>query len=125
MNVPDADIREARTGTVSRVLGRFGIDTSRFVSVLLAELCLLNLVDLLLTRYVLRLGFASESNAVMGYFIRQGTLAAGAFKLGIVTLGAALLWLLRNRGTAIVGAVLLAGVFAAVVAYQVAWILEN
>ena len=116
---------DPRRDWASSLLGRLGVSAPHLLLILLAEVWLLNLADLLLTRYVLRLGFATESNAVMDYFIRQGHLAAGVFKLGIVTLGIALLWLLRRRAGVMLGAVLLTGVFAAVVAYQVAWIVGH
>ena len=52
---------------------------------------MLNVVDLALTRYAMWLGFATESNGVMDYFLRAGTLPALLFKVGIVSLGAILL----------------------------------
>ncbi|MFA4965076.1 MAG: DUF5658 family protein [Thermoleophilia bacterium] len=91
---------------------------------LLVELWALNVADLLLTRHVIGLGFASESNGVMSYFLQQGTVPAAAFKIGVVTVGALLLWRLRVYRAALVAAVLLTGVFAAVVAYQVFWSLS-
>lgn len=118
-------VAAVRTDWASSLLARLGVSAPQLLVLLLAEVWLLNLADLLLTRYVLRLGFATESNVVMGYFIRQGHFAAGAFKLGIVTLGVVLLWLLRRRAGVVLGAVLLAGVFAAVVAYQVGWIVGH
>ena len=42
----------------------------------LVELWILNVADLLLTRYSLWLGFAKESNGVMDYFFRSGTVPA-------------------------------------------------
>ena len=91
---------------------------------ILVELWLLNVADLLLTRYSLWLGFAKESNGVMGYFFRSGTVPAIAFKLGIVTVGALLLWRLRHYRTALFAAALLTGIFAAAVAYQAFWVLS-
>jgi len=91
---------------------------------LLIELWLLNVADLALTRYGMWLGFATESNGIMDFFLRAGTVPALAFKVGIVTVGALLLWRLRVYRVATVAAVLVAGVFAAVVAYQVLWVLS-
>jgi hypothetical protein len=116
---------EPRRDWASSLLGRLGVSAPHLLLILLAEVWLLNVADLLLTRYVLRLGFATESNVVMDYFIRQGHFAAGAFKMGIVTVGVLLLWLLRRRAGVMLGAVLLTGVFAAVVAYQAAWIVGH
>jgi len=90
----------------------------------LVELWLLNVADLLLTRYSLWLGFAKESNGVMDYFFRSGTVPAVVFKVGIVTAGALLLWRLRRYRTALFAAALLTFVFAAVVVYQALWVLS-
>ena len=92
---------------------------------LLVELWLLNVADLALTRYHgMWLGFATESNGIMDFFLRAGTVPALAFKVGIVTVGALFLWRLRVYRISTVAAALVAGVFAAVVAYQVLWVLS-
>jgi hypothetical protein len=96
----------------------------RLLILLLIELWVLNVADLALTRYALWLGFATESNGIMDYFLRAGTLPTLLFKVGIVSLGALLLWRLRAYTVATVAAALVAGVFAAVVAYQVFWVLS-
>lgn len=90
----------------------------------LLELWVLNVADLLLTRYALWLGFATEENGVMRYFLHEGTLLAAAFKIGIVTVGVVALWRVRRRPAALGAAILLTVVFAAVVAYQAAWVLS-
>lgn len=105
----------------ARRLGDFG---RGLLLVLLIELWLLNLADLLLTRHVLWRGLAQESNFVMDYFFRQGTLQAAAFKVGIVTIGVLLLWRLRHYPAALAAAVLLTLSFAAVVAYQLVWVVN-
>ncbi len=91
---------------------------------LLVELWVLNVADLALTRYGMWLGFATESNGIMDFFLRAGTVPALAFKVGIVTVGALFLWRLRVYRIATVAAALVAVVFAAVVAYQVLWVLS-
>jgi len=90
----------------------------------LIELWLLNLIDLVLTRYSLWLGFASESNGVMRHFFNEGTWLAAVFKIGIVTAGALLLGRIRAYRSALFAAIILAGFFAAVVVYQALWILS-
>ncbi len=104
------------------LLARLGIDGEQLLFWLLLELWVLNAADLLLTHYSLWLGFATESNGVMAYFLHEGTLVAAVFKIGIVSVGALLLWRVRRRPSALVAAVALTAVFAAVVAYQVIWI---
>jgi hypothetical protein len=91
---------------------------------LLVQLWVLNVVDLALTRYAMWLGFATESNGIMDYFLRAGTLPALLFKVGMVSLGALLLWRLRRYTVATAAAALVACVFAAVVAYEVFWVLS-
>ena len=103
------------------LLGPFGM---RVLFWLLVELWVLNVADLLLTRYSLSLGFATESNGVMDYFFKSGEVPSVAFKLGIVTVGTLLLWRLRHYRTALFAASLLTAVFAAVVAYQAIWVLS-
>lgn len=88
----------------------------------LCYLWLLNVADLALTSYGIWLGFASEGNGVMRFFLHQGTVAAALFKVGIVTAGALLLWGLRRYRTALVAAAVLTGVLAAVVTYQAFWL---
>jgi hypothetical protein len=96
----------------------------RLLLLLLVELWLLNVADLALTRYGIWLGFATESNGIMAYFLRAGTLPALLFKVGIVSLGALLLWRLRAYAVATVAAALVGFVLAAVVAYQAFWLLS-
>ena len=100
-------------------LGPFGV---RVLFWLLVALWLLNVADLTLTSYGIWLGFASESNGVMRYFLHQGTVTAAVFKVGLVTAGALVLWRLRRYRSALIAAVLLVGVFAAVVSYQAFWL---
>lgn len=94
----------------------------RTLLLLLLALCTLNVLDFTLTRYAMWLGFATESNAVMDFFFRQGDVPAAIFKFGIVTGGAAALWRLRRHRAALAAGALLAFLFAAVVTYQGLWI---
>lgn len=115
-----AEPRAPRRARIRRTyVGPFG---RQVLVYLLAGLWLLNITDLLLTKYALWLGFATESNDVMRYFLHVGTFTASVFKVGIVTIGVLVLWRLRRYRAALFAAVLLAGIFAAVVAYQVFWL---
>jgi len=107
------------------MMGRLGIDRQRLLVLLLVALWLLNVADLALTRYAMWLGFAIESNGVMDYFLRAGAAPALAFKVGIVSVGALLLWRLRAHRTSLLGAMALCAVFAAVVTYQALWALTR
>ncbi len=109
-----------RRSRIRRVyVGPFG---QQALAYLLVGLWLLNVADLLLTKYALWLGFATESNDVMRYFLHVGTVTAAVFKVGIVTVGVLVLWRLRRYRAALFAAVMLAGIFAAVVAYQLFWL---
>ena len=57
-----------------RGLARFGVAGEQLLFWLLLALWVLNVADLLLTHYVLWLGFATEENGVMRYFLHEGTL---------------------------------------------------
>lgn len=109
---------------VRRTLPRPSESRDQLLLLLLAQLWALNVADLALTRYAMWLGFATESNGIMDYFLRAGTVPALAFKVGIVTVGALLLWRLRVYRVATVAAALLAAVLAAVVVYQALWVLS-
>ncbi len=101
---------------------RLGTPRPQVVTWLLIELWVLNIADLLLTRRAIWLGFATESNRVMGHFLRAGTLSAVVFKVGVVTVGSLLLWRLRRHRAALLAAVALTAFFAAVVAYEALWV---
>jgi len=101
---------------------RLGAPRPQVVAWLLVELWVLNIADLLLTRRAIWLGFATESNRVMGHFLREGTLSAVVFKVGVVTVGSLLLWRLRRHRAALLAAVALTAFFAAVVAYEALWV---
>jgi hypothetical protein len=102
-------------------LGELG---RRVLLLLLAALVVLNVVDFALTRYSLWLGFATESNSVMDFLFKESDVAAALFKFGMVTGGAAALWLLRRYRAALLAGVLLTAVFAAVVVYQALWLVS-
>jgi len=96
----------------------------RLLLLLLIQLWLLNAADLALTRYSMWLGFATESNGIMDFFLRAGTVPALAFKIGIVTVGALFLWRLKDYRAATVAGALLTIILAAVVVYQALWVLS-
>ncbi len=101
-----------------------GASGQRVLLILLLALVVLNIADFALTRYSLWLGFATESNGVMDFFFEQSDAAAAVFKIGIVTGGAAALWLLRRYRAALLAGVLLTAAFTAVVVYQALWIVS-
>ena len=86
---------------------------------LLFALWVLNVMDLTLTSQAISSGLATESNRVMAYFLDAGPLQAALFKLGVVSAGVGVLWLLRRYRVTLVATTALAVVFAFVVLYQV------
>ena len=86
---------------------------------LLLALWVFNVADLVLTSQAVASGLATESNQVMAYFLDAGPLQAALFKLGVVSAGVGVLWLLRRYRVALVAAAALAMVFGLVVLYQV------
>jgi hypothetical protein len=97
---------------------RQGVARVNLVFWLLLALWLFNIADLVLTRRALSLGVAHEANRIMGYFLEAGLLPALIFKVGVVTLGAVLLWCLRRHAATLVVTTALASTYALVVLYQ-------
>jgi Domain of unknown function (DUF5658) len=97
---------------------RRGVARVNLVFWLLLALWVFNIADLVLTRRALSLGMAREANHVMAYFLAAGLLPAVIFKVGIVTLGALLLWCLRRHAATLMVAAALASAYALVVVYQ-------
>jgi Domain of unknown function (DUF5658) len=97
---------------------RQGVARVNLVFWLLLALWVFNIADLVLTRRALRLGMAREANRVMAYFLAAGLLPAVVFKVGIVTLGALLLWRLRRHAATLMVTAGLASAYALVVLYQ-------
>jgi hypothetical protein len=100
---------------------RQGIGRRSVMLVALLALWAFNVCDFLLTTASLRAGVAVEANGLMAVLLRAGPLPALAFKIGVVTLGAALLWRLRRHRLTITASMILAALYAAVVLYQVVW----
>ena len=86
---------------------------------LLFALWVLNVMDLTLTSQAISSGMATESNRVMAYFLHAGPLQAALFKLGVVSAGVGVLWLLRRHRVTLVATTALTVVFGLVVLYQV------
>jgi hypothetical protein len=97
---------------------RQGVARVNLVFWLLLALWVFNIADLVLTRQALSLGMAHEANRIMGYFLQAGLVPALIFKVGIVTLGAVLLWRLRRHAATLVVSTALASTYALVVLYQ-------
>lgn len=91
---------------------------------LLLALWVFNVCDFLLTREALAAGRAIEANGVMSRAFHSGTVPAFAFKIGVVTAGALLLWRFRGHHAVLLASALLASVFAAIVTYQALWVMD-
>ncbi len=97
---------------------RHGLARTRLLAWLLAIVWLANLCDLLLTLRALSLGRATEANRLMAAVLQGGSLGAALIKVGGVTLGVVLLWVLRRRGMVLPATAVLALAFVALVVYE-------
>ena len=97
---------------------RHGLARSRLLAWLLITLWLANLTDLLLTLRAVAAGRATEANGVMSYFLHAGSLAAGVFKVGLVSAAVVLLWILRRRSVVLPATAALTLALVALVAYE-------
>ena len=88
----------------------------------LASLWLLNICDIVLTRQALQSGVAREANRFMGFVLGMGWLPALAFKIGIVSIGVAVLWRYRRSRLARSASMALAGFYTVVVLYQAVFV---
>jgi hypothetical protein len=79
----------------------------------------LSLLDFFLTLTLLRLGF-TEANPVMDYFFRSSVLQAGVVKCGLVAVCALAFWSLRRFRPALLAALFMAGLYVAIVLYEIA-----
>ena len=97
---------------------RRGLARTRLLAWLLAIVWLANLCDLVLTLRALSQGRATEANRLMAVVLQGGSLGAALVKVGGVTLGVVLLWLLRRRGIVLPATAVLALGFVALVVYE-------
>jgi hypothetical protein len=95
---------------------------TRLLATMLAIVWLANIADFMLTRRAMAMGKASEGNAVLGLLMHTSGLLALVVKVALVTVGIALLWLLRAHRAALLGSAALLVLFAALVTYQALWV---
>ena len=79
--------------------------SSRWVSLTLAGVLLLNLFDLVATVFFVTAGYAEEANPVMATFLELGAPGFALAKLGLVSAGVWVLWRHRERLLARLGSV--------------------
>jgi hypothetical protein len=97
---------------------RHGLAPTSLLACLLAIVWLTNLCDLMLTLHALSLGRATEANRLMAVVLQGGSLGAVLIKVGGVTLGVVLLWVLRRRTIVLPATGVLALAFVALVVYE-------
>jgi hypothetical protein len=86
---------------------------------LLEATLVFNLVDAIVTLWVVSSGIATEANPLMARALERGPVAFAICKLGVVSLGVLVLWRERARRLAVVGAVAVFAVYLLVMAYHV------
>jgi hypothetical protein len=98
---------------------RAGVSRRDALFWLLLGLWILNFADLLLTWRSVVLGGARELNVFMARVLSWGIGPAFLVKIGIVTVGAAVIWRLRGHPRTLEATMMVAAAYAAVVVYQV------
>jgi hypothetical protein len=77
-----------------------------------------NVVDASFTIIYTDLGVAREANPLLGPALEDSPLLFMLIKLGLVSMGVALLWRLRHRRAAVIGLVASAAAYSWLVAYH-------
>lgn len=70
-----------------------------------------NVIDLIMTLFVVLTGLALEANPLLADLIEQSPLAFGATKIILVSLGVALIWMHRRRALAYAAGALCFGAY--------------
>ena len=99
------------------LLAYFGNHPASVIT-LLVLLNVLSVLDLALTLILLRLGFV-EGNPVMHYLFEGSPVQAPIVKCGVIAAASLAIWTLRRNRAALEAALFLAGVYGAVVIYEI------
>lgn len=83
-----------------------------------AAIVVLNLADALFTLVYVKLGHATESNPLMDRVLVHGPVLFMVAKLGLVSLGVALLWRLRDYRAARIGLVATSTAYVLLLGYH-------
>jgi hypothetical protein len=75
-------------------------------------------LDLMLTLILLRLGVA-EGNPLMRYLFGEGPVQAAVVKSGLIAAASLAIWTMRRRRVAVEAALFVAGLYSAVVVYEI------
>lgn len=94
------------------------------LAALLITIVVMNVADAALTLHATGSGEVVEANPVMAAALHVGAGTFAVVKLAVVCLGVLLLWWQRGHRWVLPAAALLAGVFVAVVTYQILWVLS-
>jgi uncharacterized membrane protein YqjE len=86
--------------------------------VMAAAILILNLIDGVVTLAVVHAGAAEEANPLMALSLTWGDVEFMIIKLGLVSLGVALLWRMRNNRYAAVAMTSLAAIYSLVFLYH-------
>jgi hypothetical protein len=117
-----------RRQSLSRSRARAALDASllrlrehpRALVGVLALANLLSLLDLALTRTLLRAGAALEANPAMRYVLAGGAAQATFVKIAAVAAVSLAIWALRRHRAALAAAIFFVTVYGAVVLYELA-----
>jgi hypothetical protein len=99
------------------LLAYLSVHTKALLSLLVLA-NILSALDLVLTRMLLHHGVV-EGNPIMRHFFRNGAVQAAAVKFSLIAAASLAIWALRRRRAAVEAALFLAGIYGAVVLYEV------
>lgn len=85
----------------------------------LAMVLVFNLIDAALTLLAVHVGIAEEANPIMAAILSLGPVPFVMTKIGLVSLGVAMLWRMRRRPLAAIGSLTALGAYAFVMGCHV------
>ena len=109
--------RARRSVAFEALLAYFRDHPAALVSLLLLA-NVLSALDLVLTLILLRLG-AAEANPLMRHLFQDGPVQAAIVKFGLIAAASLAIWALRRRRAAVEAALFVAGLYGAVVVYEI------
>jgi Domain of unknown function (DUF5658) len=89
-----------------------------WLGVVAASVVVFNLVDAVFTLVYTHLGVAREANPLLEQVLAESPVRFMIIKLGLVSLGVALLWRVRHRRAAVVGLVASGAAYTGLVLYH-------
>jgi Domain of unknown function (DUF5658) len=93
-------------------------DMRGWLGVVATGVVVFNLIDAMFTLVYTHLGLAQEANPLLQQVLAESPLRFMLIKLGLVSLGVALLWRARHRRTAVIGLVASGAMYSWLILYH-------